>query len=526
MYRWKIKHWLRNNKLTLFIHKVSHFKRKSNKIQLIFLTYLLTVVISSIFLASPLTHTAKNPGWISYVDSLFTSISAFSDTGLVTLDTFDTWNMFGQVIIAILIFIGGIGIFALKIYILRWIFFRKKTNLNQLELVSAERGASNSRETRAIIVDSITVLLITAIIAGLGLSFYFYVAPPRVLNSSTLNFAQHQNFYENEFVGKFISPAGNWALSFRYGFFHSISALNNAGFDIVGNNSLFSYYHNIELQILFLILLIIGGLGYPVIHDILNYFRFKIKGYKRKYQWQLVTKISITTYLLTTIIGFIILVLFETQNKSSGLFWNNQNSFYGTKAERVWSLLFMSFSSRSAGFATFPIKDLSPASIIILSIMMFIGAGPSSTGGGIRTTTMAIIIIALFSRILGRPSVRAFKRRISDSSVRNSFTVFLTSVLLVLLITLIISSSSTNYSGSADVNVFTFEHYIFETSSAFGTAGLTSGLTAKLNTASKVTMAILMFIGQLGISSTILIWGRKRNYNYSYEYITQDVVTG
>ncbi|WP_029513023.1 TrkH family potassium uptake protein [Mycoplasmopsis iners] len=532
MNKWKFSYWWRNNSFAKFWNKLTHWRKRTNKVRLIFFTYLLIIVISAILLLSPATHNNTQNGWkeVSVIDAFFISASAFSDTGLVTRSTYDTWNIFGQTIIAILIFVGGVGIFALKIYLINFFFFRNhRISLNQINLASTERTAVNGREAKKIITDSVSSLLIIFLVSALGLSFYFYFAAPRQIGEITASLDPKTNLMINQSaqyaeIGKFISPHQNWGLSFRYGFFHSLSALNNAGFDIIGQNSLFAYYHNVELQVFFLILFLIGGLGYTVIHDILNYFRFKIHNKGRKYHWQLLTKISISTYLIVTLIGFLTIIIFQTM--SNGTFWTNDASFYGSKAKKIWAILFTTFSSRSAGFATLPIKNLGAPSIFLISILMFIGAGPASTGGGIRTTSFAILLITLFSRLLGRPSVRVFKRRIGDTTVRNSFTVFLTSLILVILVALIISTSSQNISGNAPIDQINFNNYIFEASSAFGTAGLTAGVTDHLNNPGKIAMTILMFIGQLGVSSSILVWGKKRNYSYKYEYLTEDVVIG
>ncbi|MEA4115497.1 potassium transporter TrkG [Mycoplasma sp. 744] len=529
MRNWKLIRWYRHNSLYRFFSNLNFHFKKTKKIRIIFFTYLLIVLLSSLLLFSPLTHQEINSQWnsIKFEDALFTASSAFSDTGLVTLSTFKTWNIFGQSIIAILIFLGGIGVFVLKIYIFNFLFFGKlRFSLSEINLASAERTDAKGQSSKQVIVDAVTFLIIIFLVSSIGLSFYFYLVPARNLgeietiyqNNLNLNISQSKTYQE---LGEFILPHNNWALSFRYGFFHALSALNNAGFDIIGEKSLLSFYHNIELQIFFVILFLIGGLGYPIIHDIFNFFRFKSKHPKRKYYWQLLTKISTITYLLITIIAFLIILCMELLSKNHIL--QNQNDFYNSTALKIWALFFTSLSTRSAGFATIPINQFSPNSILILIILMFIGAGPSSTGGGIRTTTFAIISIALISRLTGRPSVRAFKRKIGNKTVRNSFTVFLTSIMLVLFASIILSTSSSNYFGQAD---YDFLNYIFEATSAFGTSGLTVGISEKLNIFSKIILTLIMFIGQFGVSSTLLVWGRKRNYSYKYEYITEDIAIG
>ncbi|KUH47300.1 TrkH family potassium uptake protein [Mycoplasmopsis meleagridis] len=542
MWKWKFSRWLSNNIFAKIFAKFKAHRKHSNKIRLIFLTYLIIVIVSSLLLMSPITHQKINSSWgnVNFIDALFTASSAFSDTGLTSLTTYKTWNIFGQSLISILILIGGLGVFALKIYIINILFFGKlKISLNALNIVDSERSSNDiGKGTREVIIDSISTLLIIMLIGAVGLSFYFYLAEPRNLFISQTkiidpetNLSLSKSLYYN-FVGDFINPKGNWALSFRFGFFHAISALNNAGFDIIGNSSLMPYYHNIELQLFFLILFFIGGIGYPVIHDIINFFRFKIKHPSRKYHWKLLTKLSLISYLLASLIGAILVVTFEILAKN-GFWWTNSNDinkiteerFFGNNAEKTWALIFSVFSTRSAGFATIPINHLSDSSLVVLSILMFIGAGPSSTGGGIRTTTFAIITISIFSRILGRPSVRAFHRKIDNNIVKNSYTVFLTGIVLLIITSLVISSSSANYFGNVPANTH-FSNYLFEASSAFGTTGITAGISANSNILSKIFLIIIMFIGQLGISSTILIWGKRRNYSYKYEYVPENVPIG
>ncbi|WP_027332641.1 TrkH family potassium uptake protein [Mycoplasmopsis gallinarum] len=515
MKNWKfIRKW-KNSRFYSFFSFLHNKRKKGLKVRFVFIIYLLIVLAGWLFLSLPFSQTGNEK--VSISDAFFTAISAFSDTGLVTSPTYSTWTITGQAIIAILIFIGGLGIFALKIFIINFIFLqRKRTSLTELELVSTERSSSNSRMIKKVIVDSILFLLITFVLFSFILSLYFYFATPWA-----------DNLINKQDIGDYISPQGNWALSFRYGFFHSISALNNAGFDIIGKNSLSAYYGNYTLQIIFLILFLIGGLGYPVIHDISNYFRHKLANKPRKYHWSLFTKLSLSTYFIVTCLGFLTMLTFEGLHKNPSGFWKVDDPTLGTYGQKLWALLFLSFSSRSAGFATFNLAKLSTPALFMITMLMFIGAAPSSTGGGIRTTTFGILIITLFSKILGHPQPRVFKRRISQNSINNSFMVFFISLALVIAIGFGISTSSVDYFGGGKVPADTpYMHYIFETASAFGTSGLTVGITDNMNLFSKIIISILMFIGQLGITSTILIWGKKRNYSRYYEYISEDIVTG
>lgn len=512
-----IARWWRNSKLRAFFRYIMIWKKNLSKIKYIFLIYLVVVVIASLFLYSPITHNSNYKDKITYWDALFTTCSAFSDTGLVMHDTYITWNEFGQALIAILIFVGGLGIFALKIFIINVLFLKNSATLSDIELVSHERGSGDSRQTKKLIQDSLGFLIIITIIFSFILSFYFYGQGPRGLEG-----------YSAKDYGEFQNPKGNWDLSFKFGFFHCISALNNAGFDIIGQNSLMPYYHNYGLHFMFILLFTIGSLGYPVIHDFMDFIRFKSKyGNKRTYNWHLFTKISLLTYFITTLVGFLLLLTFEGPVKGLNTFWNDsETKFYGNRWEKTWALFFTACSTRSAGFATINMHHLSNGSLIILSILMFIGAAPASTGGGIRTTTLAVLFLSMISKIFGRQSVRAFRRRIDDETVKMSGIVFSISIVLIFIVSFIAMSSFNIYQGSIDTKDFNMIDVIFEVSSAFGTTGLTTGFTKGINDGSKIAMALLMFVGQFGISSTILVWGNKHNYSYKYEYISETLAIG
>ncbi|AIA29527.1 potassium transporter KtrB [Mycoplasmopsis californica] len=502
----------RNSRFRAKISATLHWLRKVSNVRIIFFTYLLIVLASSLLLWSPITHAEEGKNKISYMDAIFTTASAFSDTGLVSVDSYSTWNMFGQAIIATLILSGGIGIFALKIFFISILFPRAKNSVNSMRVIAHERGSDELGTTKQIILHSVATLLIITFISGMFLSLYFYLASPR----STGNI---------DFHGQFISPKGNVSLAFRYGFFHTISAINNAGFDIIGQNSLMSYYWNIELQLYFAFLFLIGGLGYPVIYDITGFIKHLLTNRKnrQRYIFKLITKISVTTYLITTLIGFSLLCAFEFAAKSNSF---ASNGDYGNWAQKTWQLFFLSLSTRSAGFSTIQINHLTNGSIIVLTILMFIGAGPVSTGGGVRTTTIAILVLAIFNKILGRPTVRVFKRRIPDETVKMSSIVFCISAFLTFAWVLIISSSLDTYGGKLNAIEYNFVHLAFEVCSALGTSGLTVGVTRDLNIVSKIFLIIMMFIGQFGITSSVLVWGKKANNSFKYEYIQEEVMIG
>lgn len=477
----------------------------------IFVFYLFITIIGSLLLLMPISQ-QSNSG-VSYVDALFTSASAFSDTGLVTQTTATTWTYFGQAIIAILILVGGVGWFALKIYLFN-IILGRPISFRSRETLAGERGSSKVGDVRRIVKISITTLLILVIFAALLLSLYFYFVEP-----DPKPFQGHPATHiKDNFIVE--NPYHDVAISFRFGMFHAISGLNNAGFDIIGSGSLMPYYHHYGLQIIFIILFVIGGLGYPVLYDLFLWFKSKIT--KEKFKWSLFSKISMSAYIIVAIIG--LSATFSLEITKSDGFWKMDG--YGSSGDRTMALIFNTMSTRNAGFSTINFDDLSSGTLMLYIIMMFVGSAPSSTAGGIRTTTIALVVLGLWARIRGQKSVRAFNRRIPNQTVGRAYIVTTVAVFIILLGTLVLMTSWVSYGGKLvdKENPVTF--LMFETASAFGTTGLSTGMTSQLSLASKFVLILIMFIGQLGVSSTLLVWDKKNNKSRKFKYIKEDVTIG
>ncbi|MFV8434947.1 potassium transporter TrkG [Mycoplasma sp. Sp48II] len=579
-----------------FIQSLIRFWRwKSNisKLKYLLFIYFLIVLISSLLLFSPWAQNS-NAERISYIDSVFTTASAFSDTGLVVSDTFKQWNDFGQAIIAILILSGGIGIFALKFFIINFIFRKKSSSLGEIKLIQSERGGTNTAKITQIIISSIKFLFICIFIFSIALTIYFYFATP--IHTKGIDLVLSNDIKSTEanhleaLQSNFISPQGNILLSLKFGIFHTISAINNAGFDIMSSFSLMPYYQNYFLQICFIILLIIGGLGYPAIYDLTCYIKHKIRREKSPYYFSIFTKISLVTYALVFLVGFLISIGFEASSQNPYALWNQyyipktlydinglpysskemysfhaqyaewfkqsnnladlsdpkysllneqkwifeNGQLYGNWFDKTFATLFTSLSTRSAGFATVNIKHFTQGSTFVFIFMMIIGAAPASTGGGIRTTTFALIIMGIVRVLFGLPRVRMFKRAINQDTVNMSSQVLAIAFILIVITSLVLFSSFKDYGGeiqtltnSINANeIYTTQNIIFEVASAFGTTGLTSGITKSLNTISKLALILVMFIGQFGISSTLLVWKRKKNWKRTFEYVDVDVAIG
>lgn len=652
----QLKHWLRKHwflqHFKNFFNLISNFKNNLSKLKYLLFVYFLIVLVSTLLLYAPFTQNDLDPitgdkvTKLSFVDALFTASSAFSDTGLTVKSTFAQFNVFGQAIIAILIFAGGIGVFALKLFIFNFIFRRKSISLGETKLIQSERGGEDSARVVKLVIVSVKFLVVVTLIFSIILSIYFYFAddasatagikeslkdyywnnPKEYLKPEYFKpeYIKEENFKLENFKPEFlkpeylkfwkpeypqyivdkqlayISPKNNIAMSIRFGFFHTISAINNAGFDIISNNSLMPYYGDYFLQTCFIILFVIGGLGYPVIYDLRCWIKHKLTKKQGAYNLTLFTKLSLIIYFLVFAFGFVVTLIFEIISKDMNTIWNKyyikkseiqyfdsyrlwiangglslgenwesiqwkdaannvltsqkineikseltpilqRGQMYGNTFQKVFAILFISLSTRSAGFSTSSLSDFTFNSYITYSIMMFIGAAPSSTGGGIRTTTFALILLGIVSTFRGDRKTRLFRRSISRDNTFNALQVFLISLSLVIVATMICVTSFDVYShgglntaGSLtkdnvllqNPETYRLEQIVFEICSAFGTTGLSLGITPGLNVGSKIALTIVMFIGQFGISSLLFVWKRKKRYNTYYEYIEEDVAIG
>ena len=547
-----------------FLTRTVYWFRSLSIVKHILVLYLFITLLGSLLLFTPQARTAGHS--VSFVDSLFTSASAFSDTGLAIHTTSETWSMFGQAVIAILILIGGIGWFALKVYLFNIIFGRPIAYATRIALAT-ERGSGVIGSTRRLIKISVSIMFIIIILFSVILTIYFYNVSgsmggydtdnPGKSGLAPINGAMKVG-WSNNFLGQ--SAKGDLGLSIRYGIFHSISALNNAGFDIIGGHSIAGFYHNIGLQIIFIILFVIGGIGYPVIYDIYLFIRSKFT--KEKFKWSLFTKISMTAYVSITLIGIGATFWIETTaHDKTGLvgtahnvpsFWHDKTN--GSSGDKSMALIFNTMSTRNAGFSTIKMGQLSRATLVVYIALMFIGSAPASTAGGIRTTTMAVVFMGIVSKLRSRERVQAFGKRIPTDTVTRSYIVTVTAFMIVMLAGVIGATSlsvggglandgwqswnpsyvippSNGITGTGTFGEVIFKRYdftevLFEVGSAFGTTGLSVGLTPYLSLASKITLILVMFIGQLGISSSLLVWGKRKSSSKHYSYTKEDISIG
>ena len=428
-------------------------QRKMSPTRVIALCFLGLILLGGVLLWLPVSHRAGQQ--VDFLDALFTSTSAVCVTGLVVVDTADTFNLFGRIVILLLIQAGGFGVATLGVGIA--VLARRRVGYRERKLVKEALNVSNFSGIVKLIR---MALALTVSVEAVGAALSFCV------------FSQTMPFWR----------------ALGMGIFHAVSAFNNAGFDLMGGGrGLMDFADHTALNLITCALIIVGGLGYLVLWEILT------KGSFRRFSLQSKVVITVTAALL--VVGTIILRLAESD-------WTWLNAF------------FHSVSARTAGFATRDLSQLSQAGLLSMCALMFVGASPGSTGGGIKTTTLFALLVALRSTATNTKR-QAFRRRISDEVVSKAFTIAAMAILLVLLVTLLLSFLEPEFS---------LGQLLFEAVSAFATVGLSAGVTPGLCAASRVILILTMFIGRLGplTAATLLIYKNTSTVQYTEE----DLVIG
>lgn len=420
---------------------------KLSKTQLIASGFFIIILLGAFLLMLPIS--SRDGNWTSFTNAFFTATSATCVTGLIVADTCLNWTVFGQIVIIILIQLGGLGFMTIAIFFS--VMLRKKIGLKEREIL---HESVNTINTAGVVRLVKKIIMGTAIFEGIG----------AVVLSAC-------------FVPEF-----GWIKGIYYGIFHSISAFCNAGFDLMGSkqpySSLTSYYNNIPVNITIMLLIIIGGMGFLVWDDISkNKLKFK------KYMLQSKLVISVTALLIVG--GAILFFIFERNNLLADM----------PIKGKILSSLFSSVTPRTAGFNTIDTATLTESSHLLTIILMFVGGSPGSTAGGIKTTTMAVIVFSIAALFKKTKGCNAFGRRFEEDAIRKASIVFFINLFLAVGAALVICSLQQKLP-LADV--------MFETFSAIGTVGMSTGLTRELTVLSKYIIAALMFAGRIGSLSFAL----------------------
>jgi len=435
-------------------------------------SFVLMILTGTILLMLP--QAGSTP--IRLIDALFTSASAVCVTGLTVVDTGSAFNSLGQWIIVALIQVGGLGIMTISTII---IFMLKKRSSLAGRTIIHDTFINKSKYTISQTLRAILILTLT--IEGIGVIIMFFC------------------FHSSHGISQ----------SLKLSVFHSVSAFCNAGFSTL-TNSMTPYRENIPLNLIFCLLIIFGGIGFPVLMELKEQFPYNRRTWPRL---SLHTKVvlSSTAFLLLT--STLLVGLMEWHNTLSPL----------SLPDRVLASFFQAVNARTSGFNSLPIGSMANSSLFILMIFMFIGASPGSCGGGIKTTTATTLFIIWISRLKGSGYPHLFNRKISDKSVGKAISIILISLGVVFIGILLL-----NITELGDVSHISsrgkFLEICFEVISAFGTVGLSTGITPTLTVVGKLIITFIMFIGRLG--PLVIAIAVSRTSLSSYQFAEENIMIG
>lgn len=428
-------------------------KKRISKVQFIALGFLIIIITGTLLLMLPVSSRDGRP--TGFLDALFTATSASCVTGLVVVDTYTHWSMFGQIVIICMIQVGGLGFISLGVILA--LLLGRKVSLRHRGLM---QESVNTLQLGGIVKLTKKMIIGTLIFEGIGavilaIRFSFMMSPGRAV---------------------------------FYGIFHSISAFCNAGFDLLGcygeYNSLCGFEGDWTINLTISALVIIGGLGFVVWDDI-SKNKFNIKRYRLHSKIVL----AVTAFLLAA--GTVLFMIFEWNNTMKGM----------NAPTRFLASFFSSVTPRTAGMNSVDTRALTPASKLLTMILMFIGGSPGSTSGGAKTTTLFVMVAYLWTTMRGKYGIDVFSRRLKEDVVRKAALVIGVNMLLFIIGAMVIFAVQPSL-GFSDV--------IFEVISGISTVGMTTGITRSLGTASRIVIILLMYCGRIGSLSFALSFSENK----------------
>lgn len=432
------------------MRQIKNFFKEQPPGRLITLGFFFVIILGTVLLLLPIS--IRPDAHVSFVDALFTSTSAVCVTGLIAVDTADHFTVFGRTVLALLIQVGGLGVTSVGVGLI--LAAGKRVSFKSRLLIKEALNVDNFKGVVGL-VKAILLMTFGFELAGAVLSFLVFV----------------QDYPPLEALG--------------ISLFHSVAAFNNSGFDVLGGlQNLIPYQSNLLLNLTTCGLIFFGGIGFLVILDVLKHRSFK--------KLSLHSKVVLSTSFFLIVAGTLLLKATE---------------------DITWlGAFFHSISARTAGFSTYPLGSFSNAGLFALTILMFIGASPGSTGGGIKTSTFFALIQSMRSALTKR-HFGAFRRSISTENVARAYLITLLSMTVVFIGTFVLCILEPD---------LTLTQLLFETVSAFGTVGLSTGITPGLSDASKLVITLIMFIGRLGAFTIITMWFNRpeQNARYTEESIT------
>ena len=431
--------------------------KKIHPYTLIIFSFLCVILIGTFLLMLPISSTTGKS--FGFIDSLFMATSATCVTGLATINIANQMTLFGKIVMCLLMEIGGLSIITIGVFIFS--VLGAKIGVSNRILI---KEALNQKSVKGIVSLVRKIIMISFIIQAIGIIINMFALVP---------------YYDDFWRGLGVS------------IFHSIASFNNAGFDMFGENSMIDFNNNIILNISTILMIILGSMGFVVITDIVFKRRWK--------KLTLHTKITTITTAILIVSGTILLKL-----SMSNISW--------------LEAIFTSVTTRTAGFTTIDMSQLTPAAYATIIALMFIGASPISTGGGIKTTTIAVILISIIYFARGKKA-KAFKRNIPETAIFKAFVLFVVAIIVVCVGIFLISIAQPELE---------YNKIMFEVFSAFSTTGLSMGITTALNAFSKIVICFLMLFGRLGPLTVISVVNRNymNDTKEKIKYVEEGVYIG
>ncbi len=450
---------------------VQAWLEKRSPAQVITGYYLLAVLIAILLFSIPAVH---KPGVeVSFIDTVFTAVSVVSDTGLTVFTISETYSAFGYFVIMLVLQFSGVGIMAMSTFF--WMLLGRKIGLRERRLIMVDNNQFALSGLVKLVKDILKMILLTELIGALIFGVHFLKYYP------------------------------TWQEAFLQGLFASVSATTNAGMDITGQ-SLTPFADDYFVQLITIMLIIFGAIGFPVLIEVKAFLFRKRLLLEHPFRFSLFAKLATFTYAILLVIGTILIFLFEYQHYFNGLPWH-KSFFYA---------FFQAATTRSAGLTTMDITEFSLPTLLLMSIFMFIGGSPNSVGGGIRTTTFALNILFIYHFAKGNREIKVFNRELHQEDILKSLAITLLAIVMCSISVIAISISD---------NQFQLINIFLEVCSAFGTVGLSTGITPELSIFSKCILMVLMFIGRIGLTSFLFIIGGKQK-KARFHYPKEKVITG
>jgi trk system potassium uptake protein TrkH len=440
---------------------VRNWLRRRHPAQLIVFAFAAGVFVGTVLLLLPFATT--EPGRASFTTALFTSTSALCVTGLIVVDTPTYWTQFGQIVILGLIQAGGLGIMTLASLLA--LLVARRLGLRGRLVAQAERAAPELSDLRRLLVSVIALSALFESAAALVLAGRLWIS------------------YDLDFGS-----------AVYRGVFHAVSAFNNAGFAL-WSDSLSQFVTDGWVSLTAALAVIAGGLGFPV------WLELRRRGIAPR-RWTLHTKLTLTGTAFLLAFGFFAMLGFE---------WSNAETIGRFDTEgKLLASFFHGVMPRTAGFNTVPNGEMQTETLLVTDMLMFVGAGSASTGGGIKVTTFALLFLAVLTEVRGEPNVNAFGRRIPPHAGRQALVVTFIALNAVVICTLALMA----------VSPFGLSQTLYEALSAFGTVGLSTGITPELNDPGRLILVVLMFLGRTGpytLAVALALRERQRLYRYPEE---------